>query len=77
MAQVNGPLFSVHAHKTFASRLEYSLRRGRNFVRNSQRPTGSASAGQSSVRGFFLEASEKWQLLTGAQKLEWSTYNDS
>lgn len=77
MAKVDGPLLSASAQKTFAGRLEYSKRRGKNFVRNHQQPSGEASSSQSDIRGYFLEATQKWALLSAGDKQDWTDYNNS
>lgn len=77
MARLEGPLFSTEAHSTFAGRLEYSRRHGKSYVRNHQQPTGPASSGQTTIRGYFEEATEHWQTLSDEERTEWDTFNTS
>ena len=75
--KLKGPLFSMQAKKTLGGILEFSLRHGKSLLRFHQQPTGPTSSGQTTERGYYLEAAGKWSALTAGEKAQWNAQNET
>lgn len=73
--RIKGPLFSVEARGTIAGALEFSKRKGKNFLRFHQQPTGIKSTAQKSQISRYREACTKWATLSPAEKKQWNDFN--
>lgn len=77
MAKLKGPLFSESAHGMIADRLTFSRRSTGQQVRIQRSNKDANSASQQTQRSLFLEARDKWKLLTDEEKELWNEYNKS
>jgi len=75
--KLKGPLLSEQAQNTLGGLLEFSVRHGKNLLRFHQQPTGAASSGQTTERGYYVLAAAAWGTLTQEEKDEWHTFNKS
>jgi len=76
MAKLQGPLLSVNAHGSIAKRITYSKRASGNQARFQRANKDANTSSQQTQRSLFLEARDKWLLLTDAQKELWKEYNE-
>jgi hypothetical protein len=77
MAKITGPLLSESAHGMVGPRLTFSKRSTGQQARYQRSNTDANTAPQQTQRTLFLEARDKWQLLSPAQKVLWKDYNNS
>ncbi len=75
MAKIKGPLLSNSAHGAIGPRLTFSKRASGQQARIQGKNHDANSAAQQTQRSLFLEARDKWQSLSDAQKLLWQEYN--
>ena len=77
MAKLKGPLLSTGAHGSIAKRITFSGRTSGNQVRFQRANKDAQSTGQQTQRSLFLEARDKWLVLTADEKELWNDYNKS
>jgi len=74
MARPKMPLMSGEARGQIAKVLTFYRRKGTQYTRQYNKPTGVASSAQQAIRDAVAAAAALWNALTAGEKANWKTW---